>query len=172
MKNKSVSFFSKDYFILVSVVVIAVILLSIFPENTKTTADISGRYFVQMLAILPGIMILLGLFKVWIPKEKICQLLGKSSGVKGVLLSIVLGALPTGPLYIAFPMASALIKKGARVSNIVIFLSAWACIKIPQELVEWHFLGFNFMIARLTLTIIFVWIMAMIMELILKGKEV
>jgi uncharacterized membrane protein YraQ (UPF0718 family) len=80
--------------------------------------------------------------------------------------------LPTGPLYVAFPVASSLIKKGARVSNIIIFLSAWACIKLPQELVELEFLGFNFMITRLILTIIFVIIMGLSIEFIIHRKNI
>jgi len=77
---------------------------------------------------------------------------------------LLMGSLPTGPLYVAFPMASALLKKGAKVSNIIIFLSAWACIKIPQELVELQFLGAKFMASRLLLTVIFVIIMGLFVE--------
>ena len=73
--------------------------------------------------------------------------------MKSFFLSIVLGMLPTGPAYLAFPIAAALLKRGARIANIVIFLSAWSCIKLPQELMELQFLGFNFMMARLLLTV-------------------
>jgi len=62
----------------------------------------------------------------------------------------------------------ALKNKGASITNIIIFLSAWACIKIPQELVEIQFLGLKFMMARLVLTIIFVTIMGKIIENIIE----
>ena len=97
--------------------------------------------------------------------------IGEASGMKGILLSLTLGALPTGPLYIAFPMAAALIRKGAKISNIVIFLSAWACIKIPQEIVELQFLGLHFMLSRLILTIAFVIIMGLLIEMIMKWRR-
>ena len=64
----------------------------------------------------------------------------------------------------AFPLASSMIKKGASISNIVIFLSAWACLKIPQELVELQFLGWKFMILRWALTVILVVIMGAVIE--------
>ena len=64
----------------------------------------------------------------------------------------------------AFPLASSMIKKGASLSNIVIFLSAWACLKIPQELVELQFLGWKFMVLRWTLTVILVIIMGAVIE--------
>jgi len=72
---------------------------------------------------------------------------------------------------VAFPVAAVLIKKGAKISNIIIFLSAWACIKIPQEMVELKFLGLKFMALRLILTIIFVVIMGLSIEKIIKWTD-
>ena len=123
-----------------------------------------GEFLAEMLLILPAVMVLMGLFSVWVPKETVVKYLGKTAGIKGIFLAIIFGALPTGPLYIAFPMAGALVRKGARVSNVIIFLSAWACIKIPQEMVELQFLGAKFMAARLILTVIFVIIMGLLIE--------
>ncbi|MEA3499846.1 MAG: hypothetical protein U9R41_02330, partial [Candidatus Marinimicrobia bacterium] len=50
-----------------------------------------------------------------------------------------------------------------------IFLSAWACIKLPQELIELQFLGIEFMLARLGMTIIFVTIMGIIIDKLMGG---
>ena len=116
-------------------------------------------------------MVILGLFAVWVPKDIVVKHLGKTSGIKGIFLAIILGALPTGPLYVAFPMAAALLEKGAKISNITIFLSAWACIKIPQEMVELRFLGVKFMFLRLILTIIFVIIMGLFIERVMKVRN-
>ncbi len=116
-------------------------------------------------------MVIMGLFSVWVSKETVVKYLGKTSGIKGIFLAIFFGALPTGPLYVAFPVAAVLIKKGAKISNIIIFLSAWACIKIPQEMVELKFLGLKFMALRLILTIIFVIIMGLSVEKIIKWTD-
>jgi len=158
----------RDYILFGIVLVIAVIILLLFPEKLEAVSKASWKYFIEIMLILPAVMILMGLFKVWISKKAVIKYLGKSSGFKGILLSVFFGALPTGPLYIAFPIAATLMKKGARISNIIIFLSAWACIKIPQEMVELQFLGFNFMILRLFLTILFVVIMGIFIEQIIE----
>jgi len=69
-------------------------------------------------------------------------------------------------------LAVALIKKVARVSNMVIFLSVWACIKIAQALVELQFFGIiKFMAARLILTIIFVAIMGIFVERLIEWTD-
>ena len=161
----------RDIIVLVFTLIFTVILLSIFPEKQKAVIKTSWDFFIEMISILPAIMVLLGLFAVFIPKDMVVKYMGKTAGIKAILLGILMGSLPTGPLYMAFPMASALLKKGARISSVIIFLSAWACIKIPQELVELQFLGLKFMVARLILTIIFVVLMGLFIEQIIDWSN-
>jgi len=147
------------------------VLLFIFPDKTQPVTSTAWQYFIEMIIILPAVLIIMGIFSVFISDEIVVKYLGKASGIKGIGLAIFLGALPTGPLYVAFPMAATLIKKGARISNIIVFLSAWACIKLPQELVELQFLGLDFMFSRLILTIVFVIIMGFIIEKIIESSD-
>ncbi|MBN2440027.1 MAG: permease [Spirochaetales bacterium] len=157
----------RDIVIFTVLFLISILLMISFPEKQQNMIRNTRDFLLEMVFILPAVMVLMGLFAVWVPKQVIEKYLGKTSGIKGMLFSFILGALPTGPLYVAFPLASGLHKKGASILNIVIFLSAWACIKIPQELVEIQFLGVKFMLARLLLTIIFVTIMAIIINKIM-----
>ncbi|KPU62923.1 hypothetical protein EP1X_06060 [Thermococcus sp. EP1] len=161
----------RDWVLLGLILIILVVLLSIFPDKKEAVISTSWEFFIEMVWILPAVMIILGLFAVWIPKDIVVKYLGSTSGMKGILFAIVLGTLPTGPLYIAFPIAAALLKKGAKISNIIIFLSAWACIKIPQEMVELQFLGPKFMAIRLILTIIFVVIMGVFIEKLIEWSD-
>lgn len=161
----------RDSIFLGITIAITVILLLIFPEKQQTVISKSWEIFIEMLEILPAVMVLMGLFTVLVPKEMVVKYLGKTSGLNGIILAIFLGALPTGPLYVAFPMAVALIKKGARISNVMIFLSAWACIKIPQEMMEFRFLGLKFMALRLLLAIVFVIIMGTLIEQIIEWSD-
>lgn len=161
----------RDVVILLLAVLVTALLLSIFPENRTKVIDTSWDFFVEMMLILPAVMLILGIFAVFVPKEMIQKYLGKGSGLKGIIIGLVLGTLPTGPLYVAFPMASAMIKKGARTSSIIAFLSAWACIKLPQEMVELKFLGIEFMLLRLGLTVFFVIVMSILIERIMEWSE-
>ena len=158
----------RDWILLGLVLIISIVLLLIFPDRKEAVTTVSWKYFIEMISILPAVMVLLGLFTVWVPKDIVVKYLGSASGLKGIFFAIALGTLPTGPLYIAFPIAAALLKKGARISNIIIFLSSWACIKIPQEMVELQFLGSKFMVVRLVLTIVFVIIMGIFIEKIIE----
>jgi uncharacterized membrane protein YraQ (UPF0718 family) len=161
----------RDYLILLGVFAAAAAVLLIFPGKKPAAASAAWTYLQEMLVILPAVMVIMGLFSVFVTKVQVVKYLGKASGIKGPLTAIFFGALPTGPLYIAFPLAVSLIKKGARVSNVVVFVSAWACIKIPQELVELQFLGFKFMGMRLFLTVFSVIFMGLLIERLVNGKE-
>ncbi|ASA77082.1 permease [Thermococcus sp. 5-4] len=170
-KEKQEKGLVKDILFLAAVLVVAGVLLLMFPEKREPVVSSSEGFFVEMILILPAVMILMGLFAVFVPNDVIVRYLGRSSGIKGMFIAILLGAFPTGPLYVSFPIAATLLKKGARISNIIVFLSAWACIKIPQELVELQFLGLKFMITRLLLTVFFVIIMGMAIERIILWSE-
>ena len=166
--NKQNKTGKKNIIALALVSLVFLLVLKMVPDKSSAVLSTSSVYFKEMMVILPAVMILMGLFMVWVSKDVVLKYMGKTSGLKGVFVSIFLGALPTGPLYAAFPLALALKNKGASITNIIVFLSAWACIKIPQELVEIQFLGFKFMMARLVLTIVFVTIMGKIIENIIE----
>jgi len=160
-----------DLLLLVATLAITATLLTLYPSKQQAVIAASWSFFIEMMLILPAVMVLVGIFMVFVPKEMVAKYLGKSSGIKAVFLAIFLGALPTGPLYVAFPIAGALIRKGMRVSSAVAFLSAWACIKIPQEMMELQFLGPSFMAARLILTILFVIAMSLLIEKIIEWSS-
>jgi len=170
-KKKARKEIIRGYVLFAATLIVAAIILWIFPNKVTAATTTTWNYSLEMIMILPAVMIIMGLFTVFVSKELVVKYLGKTSGIKGILLAVFFGALPTGPLYIAFPLAVALKSKGASISNIVIFLSAWACIKLPQELVELQFLGIEFMAARLILTIIFVAIMGLFIERLIDWTD-
>jgi uncharacterized membrane protein YraQ (UPF0718 family) len=149
----------------------AAVVLILFPEKQDAARATTVQYLREMATILPAVMVIMGLFSVFVSKDLVVRHMGRTSRAKGMLIAIVFGALPTGPLYVAFPLAVALRKKGASIANVVVFLSAWACIKIPQELFELQFLGFKFMLTRLVLTIAFVVAMGLFVEKAIEWSE-
>jgi uncharacterized membrane protein YraQ (UPF0718 family) len=171
MRKRMMKMLAKSWAMVAGVFIIAFILLQFFPEKQTAVVATAWQFFTEMIVVLLAIMILIGLITVWVPREAVLKYLGKTSGLKGIALSVAFGSLPVGPLYLAFPLATTLMDKGASISNTIIFLSAWACIKIPQELMEIQFLGLPFTITRLVLTVIFVTIMGIVIEKIMeKGK--
>ena len=138
------------------------------PGTAGRSSSVTLVYFKEMAAILPPVFILMGLMEVWIPKDKIQKWLGSESGIRGAALSVALGTLPTGPLYVAFPMTATLMRKGASVNNMVMFLGSWAALKIPQLMVEIKFLGISFALLRFILTLTALMLIGWVMEAALR----
>lgn len=150
---------------------VALVFIALFiwaPELASRSSRVTWEYLLEMVFILPPVFILMGLMEVWLPKDKIQKWLGNDSGFRGGLFSLVLGTLPTGPVYVAFPLAASLLHKGASVTNVVIFLGSWAALKIPQLMVEVKFLGWRFALVRFVLTTFALVFMGLAMKVVLK----
>jgi len=107
----------------------------------------------EMILALPVMFILVGLFDVWVSKERVQKHIGKASGIKGIMLIILLAFMQAGPLYAAFPVAYILWKKGTSSTNIFIYLGASSIAKIPMMTFEIGFLGLKFSLLRILISI-------------------
>jgi uncharacterized membrane protein YraQ (UPF0718 family) len=161
----------KRWLLPIIIALLFVILFIFDKEKGISSSEVTWNYFKEMFIILPPVFILMGLIEVWLPKEKIQSWLGKGSGIKGILISIGLGTLPTGPLYVAFPMTATLLKKGASVKNMILFLGTWAALKIPQLIIEIEFLGIEFALLRFGLTLGGLLIIGYLIDLLLKKDK-
>lgn len=154
----------KQWLPVIVLALISAVLLYLRPEARDPFGTTVLDYTLELIVVLPAVLLLMGLLSLFISNEFISAHLGSESGLKGMAVAFLLGTLPTGPVYMAFPIARTLRDKGARVANIYIFLSAWACIKIPQELVELRFLGLEFMAYRLVFTVLMVVFFSIVVE--------
>ena len=103
----------------------------------------------EMLKILPFAFILIGLFEVGVKRETIEKHLGSKSGLRGHLNGILLAGTTVGGLYVAFPVAYSLYKKGADLGVIFTYIGASAICRIPMTIFEASFLGVKFSIIRI-----------------------
>lgn len=102
------------------------------PAVGAAAMRLTGKYIVEMLLFIPPILLLVGLLDVWVPRHLVERYVGPGSGWRGVVVSILVATAAAGPLYAGFPVAYALLRKGCRPANVVIFLGTWATIKIPH----------------------------------------
>jgi uncharacterized membrane protein YraQ (UPF0718 family) len=124
------------------------------PSVGVAAAKSSADFLLEIAGILPPILVLMGLFDAWVPRQMVEAHVGPESGWKGRFLAILLGSFAAGPLFAAFPVALSLRRKGARLANIAIFLGSWAAIKVPMILLESSYLGLRFSLVRTGLTIV------------------
>ena len=162
----------KRYQFVIGILLILAILSIFLPEIGKKTWANTIDQVLQMLLIIPPVFIMLGLLDVWVPRETMTKYMGDKSGFRGILIAFLIGSMAAGPLYGAFPVAAVLIKKGARFSNVLIFLGAWSTTKIPMLLFEYSSLGWRFATTRLIVDLFGIFIIARLIEIFLKKPEI
>lgn len=162
----------RGWAVLAAMVAAAALLLIAFPEQRDPSFAAFWEFLLEMIWVMPAVLVIMGLFAVWIPKEAVSRYMGHESGARGMLIALVFGTLPTGPLYAAFPLTKGLLEKDASPANVFVFLAAWACIKIPQELIELQFLGWWFTLARFVSTVVVIVAMAFVFQRLLGKREV
>jgi uncharacterized membrane protein YraQ (UPF0718 family) len=149
------------------------LILTFINNDLGTRAlSISANQIKEMLLVIPPVFLLLGLLDVWVPKETMIKYMGEGSGLKGVILSILIGSAAAGPLYGAFPVAAVFMKKGVKFMNILIFIGAWSTTKIPMFLFESAALGSKFAITRLLIDIPGIIIIGFILSKMVSKQEV
>ena len=155
------------------IIAIAIGILTIINSQIGLKAlSISAYSFKEMLLVIPPVFILLGLLDVWVPRETMIKYMGEGSGLKGIVLAILLGSAAAGPLYGAFPVAAVFMKKGVKFSNILIFIGAWSTTKIPMLLFEVASLGVKFAFTRLAIDIPGIIIIAYILSKLITKDEI
>lgn len=125
----------------------------------------------ELIKLVPPVFVLLGLMDVWVPKEKMIRLMGEDAGFLGIILAFIFGSFAAGPLYAAFPIGAMLLRKGSSIKNVMIFIGAWACTKIPMLLIEVSSLGLKFTIIRMGVEIVGIVVIAYIIDKFISDKD-
>jgi len=146
-------------------------LLAINPSLGQKSFSITWSNVLEMLSVLPPIFVMLGLLDVWVEREAMIKLMGEKSGIMGPGLAFLLGSAAAGPLYAAFPIAGILLKKGSKLSNVLIFIGAWSTTKIPQLLFEASAMGVDFMMARFVINLPVIALIAYATEKMLSDSD-
>jgi uncharacterized membrane protein YraQ (UPF0718 family) len=90
-----------------------------------------------------------GLIQVLIPRAVIAKWLGKTSGLKGILIGSYIGIIMPGGPWVSFPLIASIYKAGAGVGPVIALLTGRAVLSI-QMMILWQipFLGIEIPIAK------------------------
>jgi uncharacterized membrane protein YraQ (UPF0718 family) len=117
--------------------------------------SIALRMTMEILPLLLFAFIVAGMIQVLLPKDLVARWVGTESGVRGLLIGTVAGALAPGGPYVSLPIAAGLLKAGAGVGTMVAFLtgwSLWALNRIPMDV---GILGWKLTLIRFVCTFFF-----------------
>ncbi len=122
-------------------------------ENAYNSLKASGGILVKLIPVLFLVVFLMGLLNYFLKPKAISKYLGKSSGARGWVLSVIAGIISHGPIYAWYPLLKELRKQGMRQGLAAVFLYNRA-IKIPLLPVMIYYFGLAFAVILLVFTII------------------
>ncbi|MFW6270627.1 MAG: permease [Bacillota bacterium] len=125
----------------------------------------------DMLLILPPAFIIIGLFEVWVSREKIENSFGSASGTRRYIYAILLAATTVGGTFVAFPVANSLYHKGADYSSIFTYITAASLVMIPMSIMEASIIGLEFTVLRIGLSLPLVVLSSILLNRIFVNLE-
>ena len=114
-------------------------------EGMKSAATMT----MQILPLVIFAFIIAGMIKMILPHEVISKWIGTESGMKGIFIGTVSGALAPGGPFVSLPLVAGLLRTGASVGTMVAFLIAWSLWAVARLPMEVGILGWKFTLIRL-----------------------
>ena len=135
--------------------------------KTKRSLILAVKSFFRIIPTVLIIIILIGLLLGFVPSSEISKIVGEQSGVGGVILVALFGAILHIPALISFPLAASLLESGASTAAVAAFITTLTMIgtvTLPLEIKE---LGKKIALLRNGISFIIAIIIAFIMGAVL-----
>ena len=136
-------------------------------EKAKKSLLVAGKSFIRILPMMLIIIIVIGLLLGFVPPEQISKFIGNQSGIVGVLLVGVVGAIMHIPALLSFPLAASLLEGGASVTAVAAFITTLTMIGVVTLPLEIKELGKKMALLRNGISFVIAIIIALIMGAIL-----
>jgi uncharacterized membrane protein YraQ (UPF0718 family) len=119
-----------------------------------------------ILPLLVFAFVVAGMVQVLLPDELLSRWIGAESGMRGIIIGTVTGALAPGGPYVSLPIVAGLLKAGAGAGTMVAFLTGWSLWAVSRLPMEIGVLGWKFTLIRLACTFFFPPIAGLIAQLL------
>lgn len=126
------------------------------------------KMLIPIFPLLICAFIIAGMVQVLIPVELVSKWVGIESGMRGILIGSIAGALTPGGPFVSMPVVAGLLKSGASAGTTVAYLTSWSLWAVARLPMEVAILGWQFTGLRLLSVIVFPPIAGIIASLISK----
>lgn len=136
-------------------------------EKTKMVLKKAWKAFENILPQFLVILFIIGMMLAVLIPEDISKILGKEAGIYGVIGAAFIGAITLIHGFVVFPLVTILLRNGAGVTQIAVFVSSLMMVGIVTMPVEIKYFGKKVTFYRNGLAFIFSLIVAFAMGRIL-----
>jgi uncharacterized membrane protein YraQ (UPF0718 family) len=136
--------------VIINVFAIVSLIIAFVKDKTKAKRAlmIALKSFFRILPMVIATVILIGLILGFVPRDQISRIIGEQAGFRGIFVVAVLGAVLHIPSIISFPLAGSLLKSGASVTAVAVFITTLTMIGIATLPIEIRELGKRMAILR------------------------
>ncbi len=124
-------------------------------EEHLTGLKLAWTMTLQILPLLVFAFIVAGMVQALLPKDLISKWVGVESGMRGLFVGTLAGALAPGGPYVSLPIAAGLLRSGAGIGTMVAFLTGWSLWAVSRLPMEVGILGWRLTLIRLASTFFF-----------------
>jgi len=119
------------------------------PEAFSAAVQQDLELLADMLPRVAAALTVAGMVWVLLPREKFSRLIGKESGLKGLLIATAAGVVTPGGPAAAYPLLAVIGSAGADRGALVAYITSWAILGI-QRILIWDvpFMGAEFSLMR------------------------
>lgn len=136
--------------VILYILALTLLSYSFFRDRKKTKMALikSWKAFNNILPALSGVLALIGLMLAVISPDLITKVLGQNTGIWGMFLTSLFGAITLIPAFVAYPMAASLLDSGAGIMQIAVFVSTLTMVGTVTAPLEAKYFGWKETILR------------------------
>lgn len=116
--------------IIINIIALVAFIVAFMKDKNKAMQSIkmAAKSFIKIFPMVLIIIVAIGLLLGFVPPDQISRLVGEQSGIVGVLLIGVFGAVMYIPALISFPLGASLLKSGASVAAVAAFITTLSMV--------------------------------------------
>ena len=107
------------------------------PDQVRAALESDIHIFLFLIPRMAGGMILAGLLYTVLPPQLVSRWVGERSGLRGIVIASIVGALTPGGPMTSFPIVVAFYMSGADRGALVAYLTGWSLLGF-QRLLVWE----------------------------------
>jgi len=156
--------------IIMYVAAILLLFVSYKKDSRKTVLALkkAGNIFINLLPQFLAILLLIGMVLAFLNPKTIEAVIGSRSGFGGMILSALTCSFTIIPVLIAFPIAVELLKNGAGLMQIAVFISTLTTVGLVTIPLEAKYLGIKVSLFRNGVFFIFSFISAWLIGMVVS----
>jgi uncharacterized membrane protein YraQ (UPF0718 family) len=146
------------------------LLLSLIRSQQKTLLVIKKAWksFENILPLLLTILLIIGIILSILSPQVISKILGQQSGFMGLIFAAIIGSCIVIPGFVTFPLAADLLKSGAGMTQIIVFISTSVMVGVLTIPIEIKYFGKKTTYIRNLMALGFSFIIAAVMGGIMR----